>query len=224
MSYISLKNVSKEYKVNNEIFKALDDVSIDIEAGEFVIILGPSGSGKSTLLNIIGGMDHHTRGNVVIDDLSLDGLNNKGLSKYRKDYVGFVFQSYNLIGNLTAIENVMLSNDNITYDMAMEALEKLDVSSKASMFPSNISGGEAQRISIARAIVKKPRLLLCDEPTGALDTKNGDIVMEYLKKMCQEMGQTVIAVTHNPDYIRYATKLIRLRDGKIESGDSCENS
>lgn len=224
MSYISLKNVSKEYKVNNEIFKALDDVSIDIEAGEFVIIFGPSGSGKSTLLNIIGGMDHHTRGNVVIDDLSLDGLNNKGLSKYRKDYVGFVFQSYNLIGNLTAIENVMLSNDNITYDMAMEALEKLDVSSKASMFPSNISGGEAQRISIARAIVKKPRLLLCDEPTGALDTKNGDIVMEYLKKMCQEMGQTVIAVTHNPDYIRYATKLIRLRDGKIESGDSCENS
>ena len=224
MSYISLKNVSKEYKVNNEIFKALDDVSIDIEAGEFVIILGPSGSGKSTLLNIIGGMDHHTRGNVVIDDLSLDGLNNKGLSKYRKDYVGFVFQSYNLIGNLTAIENVMLSNDNITYDMAMEALEKLDVSSKASMFPSNISGGEAQRISIARAIVKKPRLLLCDEPTGALDTKNGDIVMEYLKKVCQEMGQTVIAVTHNPDYIRYATKLIRLRDGKIESGDSCENS
>lgn len=224
MSYISLKNVSKEYKVNNEIFKALDDVSIDIEAGEFVIILGPSGSGKSTLLNIIGGMDHHTRGNVVIDDLSLDGLNNKGLSKYRKNYVGFVFQSYNLIGNLTAIENVMLSNDNITYDMAMEALEKLDVASKASMFPSNISGGEAQRISIARAIVKKPRLLLCDEPTGALDTKNGDIVMEYLKKMCQEMGQTVIAVTHNPDYIRYATKLIRLRDGKIESGDSCENS
>ena len=108
--------------------------------------------------------------------------------------------------------------------MALDALKKLDVDSKASMFPSNISGGEAQRVSIARAIVKKPRLLLCDEPTGALDTKNGDLVMEYLSKMCKEMGQTVIAVTHNPDYVKYATKLIRLRDGKIESGDSNGNS
>ena len=224
MSYISLKNVSKEYKVNNEIFKALDDVSIDIESGEFVIILGTSGSGKSTLLNIIGGMDKHSKGSVIIDDLSLDGMSNKSLSKYRKDYVGFIFQSYNLIGNLTAVENVMLSNNNITYDMALDALKKLDVDSKASMFPSNISGGEAQRVSIARAIVKKPRLLLCDEPKGALDTKNGDLVMEYLSKMCKEMGQTVIAVTHNPDYVKYATKLIRLRDGKIESGDSNGNS
>lgn len=217
MSYISLKNVTREYKVNNEVFKALDDVSVDIEEGSFVVILGPSGSGKSTLLNILGGMDKHTSGDVIIDGLSLSGLKNKELTKYRRDYVGFIFQSYNLIGNLTALENVMLSKNSVNEEEAMKSLEILDVADKANMFPSNISGGEAQRISIARAIVKKPRLLLCDEPTGALDTKNGELVMNYLKELCDNYHQTVIVVTHNPDYKSYATKLIMLKDGKLES-------
>ncbi len=217
MSYISLKNVSKEYRINNEPFMALDNVSVDIEKGDFVIILGPSGSGKSTLLNIIGGMDHHTSGNVLIDDISLDGLNSKGLSDYRKNYVGFIFQSYNLIGNLTVLENVLLSNYKVTTEEALNALKELNVIEKKDVFPSNLSGGEAQRVSIARAIVKKPKLLLCDEPTGALDTKNGIIVMDCLKKMSEEYKLTIVAVTHNPDYVSYATKIIRLKDGKIES-------
>lgn len=218
MSYISLRGVSKNYKINNETFKALDDVSLDIDEGEFVIILGPSGSGKSTMLNIIGGMDTFDSGEALVDNISLNDMKRRDITSYRRDYVGFIFQSYNLIGNLTALENVMLASKSTTKEEALKALEMLDISEKANMFPSSMSGGEGQRVSIARAIVKKPKILLCDEPTGALDTKNGDMVMEYLHKMCTEMGQTIIAVTHNPSYVKYATRVISIKDGKVVEG------
>ena len=219
MSYISLNGITKEYKINNKTFKALDNLSLEIDKGEFVIILGPSGCGKSTLLNIIGGMDKYTSGSAVVDGKSLDNLSYRELTLYRRNYVGFVFQSYNLIPNLTALENVMLSSNKVTYDEALNALKMVDVLDKENVFPSNLSGGEAQRVAIARAVVKQPKLLLCDEPTGALDSKNGAMVMDYLKRMSVELGQTIIAVTHNPDYVKYATRVIRLRDGKLDEGD-----
>lgn len=216
MSFISLKGVTKEYKINNETFKALDDLSIEIEKGDFALILGPSGSGKSTALNIIGGMDKADFGSIEVDSIKLDKLKDKELSKYRRERVGFIFQSYNLISNLTVLENVMLSNKNVSEKEAREALSLMGILDKENIFPSSLSGGEAQRAAIARAIVKKPSILLCDEPTGALDSKNGKMVMECLKALSRDNMQTVVVVTHNPEYEEYATKLIRLKDGRLE--------
>lgn len=214
MSFIALKNVVKEYKVNKECFKALDIESLEIEHGDFALILGPSGSGKSTLLNILGGMDTPTSGSVLVDGSDISKYSAKELTKYRSSAVGFVFQFYNLIGNLTALENILISSKNVSSVEAMDALKMLGVDSKANAFPSSMSGGEAQRVAIARATVKNPSILLCDEPTGALDTKNGIAVMENLKKLCDTKGQTVVVVTHNPDLKKYATRIITLCDGK----------
>lgn len=221
MSFISLKNVFKEYKISNESFKALNDISLNIELGEFLMILGPSGCGKSTLLNIIGGMDKATSGEVIINDNDISKYTDKLLTNYRRDNIGFVFQNYNLIANLTVLENVMLSNDRISEDDAIECLKSLGIEDKRDQFPSALSGGEMQRVAIARAIVKKPLILLCDEPTGALDSKNGYDVMGILKKM-NENGQTIIMVTHNLDYKKYATRVILLKDGMLNRGDNNE--
>ncbi|MCR5705477.1 MAG: ABC transporter ATP-binding protein [Acholeplasmatales bacterium] len=223
MSFISLKNVCREYELNKGSFKALNDITLDINLGEFLMILGPSGCGKSTLLNIIGGMDKPTSGEVLIDDKDIAKYTDKELTKYRRDSVGFIFQSYNLIGNLTVLENVMLSNDKVSEDEALKALEKLGILDKKDSFPSSMSGGEMQRVSIARAIIKSPRILLCDEPTGALDSKNGKEVMEILKEM-NHNGQTIIMVTHNLDYKKYATRIISLKDGSLDRGDNVEES
>lgn len=223
MSFISLKNVCREYELNKGSFKALNDITLDINLGEFLMILGPSGCGKSTLLNIIGGMDKPTSGEVLIDDKDIAKYTDKELTKYRRDSVGFIFQSYNLIGNLTVLENVMLSNDKVSEEEALKALEKLGILDKKDSFPSSMSGGEMQRVSIARAIIKSPRILLCDEPTGALDSKNGKEVMEILKEMNYN-GQTIIMVTHNLDYKKYATRIISLKDGSLDRGDNVEES
>lgn len=223
MSFISLKNVCREYELNKGSFKALNDITLDINLGEFLMILGPSGCGKSTLLNIIGGMDKPTSGEVLIDDKDIAKYTDKELTKYRRDSVGFIFQSYNLIGNLTVLENVMLSNDKVSEEEALKALEKLGILDKKDSFPSSMSGGEMQRVSIARAIIKSPRILLCDEPTGALDSKNGKEVMEILKEM-NDNGQTIIMVTHNLDYKKYATRIISLKDGSLDRGDNVEES
>lgn len=223
MSFISLKNVCREYELNKGSFKALNDITLDICEGEFLMILGPSGCGKSTLLNIIGGMDKPTSGEVLIDDKDIAKYTDKELTKYRRDSVGFIFQSYNLIGNLTVLENVMLSNDKVSEEEALKALEKLGILDKKDSFPSSMSGGEMQRVSIARAIIKSPRILLCDEPTGALDSKNGKEVMEILKEMNYN-GQTIIMVTHNLDYKKYATRIISLKDGSLDRGDNVEES
>lgn len=223
MSFISLKNVCREYELNKGSFKALNDITLDINLGEFLMILGPSGCGKSTLLNIIGGMDKPTSGEVLIDDKDIAKYTDKELTKYRRDSVGFIFQSYNLIGNLTVLENVMLSNDKVSEEEALKALDKLGILDKKDSFPSSMSGGEMQRVSIARAIIKSPRILLCDEPTGALDSKNGKEVMEILKEMNYN-GQTIIMVTHNLDYKKYATRIISLKDGSLDRGDNVEES
>lgn len=223
MSFISLKNVCREYELNKGSFKALNDITLDICEGEFLMILGPSGCGKSTLLNIIGGMDKPTSGEVLIDDKDIAKYTDKELTKYRRDSVGFIFQSYNLIGNLTVLENVMLSNDKVSEEEALKALDKLGILDKKDSFPSSMSGGEMQRVSIARAIIKSPRILLCDEPTGALDSKNGKEVMEILKEM-NDNGQTIIMVTHNLDYKKYATRIISLKDGSLDRGDNVEES
>lgn len=217
MSFIVLNNIIKEYSTKKTSFRALNDVSLSIDKGEFIIILGPSGCGKSTLLNIIGAMDKPTSGEVIINDRDISKLSDRELTKYRKEHIGYIFQHYNLIGNLTSLENVMLSNEKLSKDDAIKALEMLGIKEKINSFPNTMSGGEMQRVSIARAILKNPEILLCDEPTGALDSKNGLEVMKLLKKMNDE-GQTIIMVTHNEDYKSYATRVIRLRDGLLDRG------
>ena len=214
MSFIMIRNLEKEYKVNKKSFKALNDINLDIEKNEFVMILGPSGSGKSTLLNIIGGMDTKTNGSVIINGEEITNYTDNELRKFRKEKIGFVFQSYNLIENLNVLENVMLT-ENYKVDDALKTLEILGIKDRAYSFPSMLSGGERQRVSIARAILKKPQILLCDEPTGALDSKNGLEVMKILKDM-NDNGQTIIMVTHNTEYVKYASKVIRLRDGSLD--------
>ncbi len=221
MSFIMVRNLCMEYKVFKKAFKALNDINLDIEKNEFVLILGPSGSGKSTLLNIIGGMDVPTSGSVIIDSKEITKYNDKALRKFRREKIGFVFQNYNLIDNLNVVENVMLT-ENYKKDEVLKTLEILGIEDKALSFPKMLSGGERQRVGIARAILKKPDILLCDEPTGALDSKNGLEVMKILKKMNDD-GQTIIMVTHNLEYTKYASRVIRLRDGSLDlEGDRIE--
>ena len=221
MAFIELKNIVKEYELNKRVFRALNDVSVEIEKGEFILILGPSGCGKSTMLNILGGMDKPTSGDVIIADENISKYKDRELTAFRKKRIGFVFQQYNLIGNLTAIENIMMANEKCSKEEAIKSLERLGLKDKANSFPNTLSGGEMQRISIARAILKHPEILLCDEPTGALDSKNGKEVMDILKEMNEE-GQTIVMVTHNQDYVSYATRVIYLRDGVLDRGDSVE--
>lgn len=225
MEQILIKNLSKIYNEGqqNEV-RALDNVSFTLESGEFVIILGHSGAGKSTLLNLLGGMDNSSSGEYIVRGQDVAKYNQKELSKFRRKDIGFVFQFYNLMPNLTALENIELAAsvaDN-PFD-PKEILKKVGLEKRANNFPSQLSGGEQQRVAIARAIVKNPTLLLCDEPTGALDSKTGASIIDLLYSVAAEYKKTVIIVTHNSKISECAERLIRIRDGKIASDEKIEN-
>lgn len=217
--FIELKDVTKTYLVGEEELKALDDVDLVIERGEFVCILGPSGAGKSTLLNLIGGMDNVSEGHILIDGKEISNYNNSELTKYRAKEVGFVFQFYNLLPTLTVLENVEIVKEIVKSPKnAKKILKDLGLEKHLSKFPNQLSGGEQQRVSVARAIAKNPKILLCDEPTGALDTKTGMEVLALLKKCCDENNgkNTVIIVTHNSLIAEMADRVILVKNGKVD--------
>lgn len=214
MSYIEVNQLTKTYIVGTNEVHALDSVSFGIEKGEFVVILGSSGAGKTTLLNILGGMDFATSGSYQIENEIITSYSSKQLQQFRRNDIGFVFQFYNLIPNLTAYENVLLAEVEDGYH-AKDVLEKVGLAHRMNNFPCNLSGGEQQRVSIARALVKKPKLLLCDEPTGALDSKTGAQIIELLCDMARIEKKTVIVVTHNQALAEVCDRLIRISDGKI---------
>ena len=224
MSYIEFKNVVKEYKMGEVIIKAVDNTSFKIEKGELAIIVGSSGAGKTTTLNILGGMDTATSGNVLVDEKDITKLNNRGLIKYRRDDIGFVFQFYNLIQNLTAIENVELATQICDdYLDAKEVLEKVGLAHRVDNFPSQLSGGEQQRVAIARAIAKNPKILLCDEPTGALDYTTGKQILKLLQDTCRKEKMTVIIITHNTAITPMADKVIKFKNGTVDTVIKNEN-
>jgi putative ABC transport system ATP-binding protein len=216
MAILSTLNLSKSYQMGEVEVKALVDTTFQVEEGEFVVILGPSGSGKSTLLNLIGGMDTPTQGQVFLRDEEITAYNERELTAYRRNKVGFVFQFYNIMANLTARENVELateiSQNPLDIDQVMEAV---DLSQRQDHFPSQLSGGEQQRVSIARAVAKNPEILLCDEPTGALDYNTGISILSLLKRVNREMGKTLLVITHNGDIARIADRVIKMRSGQI---------
>lgn len=215
---IEFKNVTKEYKVGEVQIKALDGVDFSISEGEFVVILGASGAGKSTILNILGGMDTATSGQVLVSDRELTKSGEKKLTQYRGEKVGFVFQFYNLIPNLTALENVEFAAEVCKNHLdAKETLHQVGLTDRIQNFPSQLSGGEQQRVAIARAVAKNPMLLLCDEPTGALDYVTGKSVLKLLEDLNKQMKKCVVLVTHNTAIAPMADKIIRVKSGKIES-------
>ena len=214
---IEFKNVVKEYKAGDHILKAMDDVNFTIDEGEFVVILGPSGAGKSTLLNLLGGLDSVTSGQIIVNGENIESFNDNQLTEYRAKNVGFIFQFYNLIPNLTALENVELMKDIVDVDVdALNVLDSVDLKEHANQFPAQLSGGEQQRVSIARAVAKQPTMLLCDEPTGALDSKTGVLILSLLQDMSNNKNTTVIIVTHNAILAEAADKVIRIKNGQIE--------
>ena len=216
MSFIEIENVSKIYGEGATEVKALDNVSFKIEKGEIVVILGASGAGKSTLLNILGGMDNLTSGSYKMDGEEVGNYNSKELENFRRNNIGFVFQFYNLMNNLTALENVEIAASLVKNPLSsIDMLEKVGLAKRKNNYPGELSGGEQQRVSIARALVKNPKLLLCDEPTGALDSKTGISIIKLLYEISREENTTVIIVTHNSSLKDIATHLIRISDGKI---------
>ncbi|HFI0056470.1 ABC transporter ATP-binding protein [Streptococcus suis] len=216
MSYIQVINSSKYYQMGDATIVANDGVSFEIEQGELVIILGSSGAGKSTLLNILGGMDSNDEGEVWIDGVDIAKLSSHELTNYRRDDVGFVFQFYNLVANLTAKENVELAAEIVKDALdAEEVLEQVGLGHRINNFPAQLSGGEQQRVAIARAVAKKPKILLCDEPTGALDYQTGKQVLQILQDMSRKQGATVIIVTHNSSLAPIADRVIRMRDARV---------
>lgn len=217
MEKIVVKNLVKEYGTDNNKVTANDKISFEIDEGEFVVILGPSGAGKSTLLNIIGGMDSATSGSINVFGKEIVGLNDKELTKYRREDIGFVFQFYNLIPNLTVLENVELAGQIVKQSKpAEDILKQVGLEHRMNNFPSQISGGEQQRVAIARAIAKNPQLLLCDEPTGALDYKTGKNILNILKEYCKNEKRTVIIITHNSSIAQAADKVIEIYDAKVK--------
>ena len=215
---IEFKNVNKEYKSGDHILKAMDNVNFTIDEGEFVIILGPSGAGKSTLLNLLGGLDSVTSGQIIVNSQNIENFNDNQLTEYRARNVGFIFQFYNLIPNLTSLENVELMKDIVDVDIdGLEVLDSVGLKDHAKQFPAQLSGGEQQRVSIARAVAKKPTMLLCDEPTGALDSKTGVLILNLLQDMSNNQDTTVVIVTHNAILAEAADKVIRIKNGQIES-------
>ena len=216
--YISLKDVVKTYKVGDSAINACDGVSLDIDKGQFVIIVGPSGAGKTTVLNILGGMDTLTSGSVVVDGTDISKLKSKALISYRREDVGFVFQFYNLMSNLTALENVELALQICKEPMnAKVVLEEVGLANRINNFPAELSGGEQQRVAIARALAKNPKLLLCDEPTGALDYVTGKEILKLLQDTCREKGMTVVVITHNTAITPMADKVIHIKNGRVNA-------
>lgn len=217
MAYIELKNNTKTYQSGDTTIYANKNITFSVDQGELVIILGSSGAGKSTLLNILGGMEPNTSGDVIVAGKNIANYNVKQLTTYRRNDVGFVFQFYNLIPNLTAKENVELAAQIVPNAMsADEALRQVDLANRENNFPAQLSGGEQQRVAIARAIAKKPELLLCDEPTGALDYQTGKRILKILQDMSRQNGSTVLIVTHNAAIASIADKVIRIHDGGIQ--------
>ena len=221
---INFRNVKKTYTIGEKSFDALNGASFSINKGEFVVILGPSGAGKSTILNLLGGMDKATSGEIIIDRKDISKLSSKELTKYRAENIGFIFQFYNILPTLTVQENVELINDIVKNPKpAMEVLKGVGLDMHAGKFPNQLSGGEQQRVSIARAIAKNPLLLLCDEPTGALDSQTGVEVLKLLKAQCGEDANTVVVVTHNSLIAEIADRVIRVKNGKIRSNEVNSN-
>ncbi|MHC1685107.1 MAG: ABC transporter ATP-binding protein [Clostridiaceae bacterium] len=223
-SFIELKNVKKTYAMGEVVIKAVDDVSFSIEKGEFVIVLGASGAGKSTILNLLGGMDQATEGSIFVDGNEISKYDKKGLTKYRRDEIGFVFQFYNLVQNLNAIENVELAVEICKNPMdPVEVLKNVGLGERMYNFPAQLSGGEQQRVSIARALAKNPKLLLCDEPTGALDYNTGKSILKLLSDTVKKYNMTVIVITHNSAIAPIADKIITVKSGKVESISKNDN-
>ena len=217
MAFLKLENVSKEYTTKAGSVKALSDVSFELEDGEFVVVLGPSGAGKTTLLNLLGGMDSATGGKIVLDGQEVSSLNEKGLTQYRRTQIGFIFQFYNLMPNLTAIENVELATEISPNALPpKDVIEMVGLKERANNFPAQLSGGEQQRVSIARAVAKNPKLLLCDEPTGALDYKTGKNILQLLWDVGKQHKKLVIVVTHNQALKDMADRVIYIKNGLIE--------
>jgi len=221
---MTVKNLNKYYKMGEVTVKALQDASFTLKEGEFVVILGPSGSGKSTLLNILGGMDKPTEGEVHLMDENVTRYNDKELTSYRRDKIGFVFQFYNLMANLTAKENVELATEICKNPLNIDdVMEAVGLKERKDHFPSQLSGGEQQRVAIARAVAKNPLLLLCDEPTGALDYTTGISILSLLSKINKEYGKTVLVITHNAPIANMADRVIRMRSGRIVEDRYNEN-
>ena len=217
--FIVFDNVTKEYEVGEKTFNALDNISFNISKGEFVVILGPSGAGKSTLLNLLGGMDSLTSGDIIVDGENISKYSKNELASYRAENVGFIFQFYNILPTLTVLENVDIVKDIVKRPKSSKKiLESVGLGEHLNKFPNQLSGGEQQRVSIARAIAKNPKILLCDEPTGALDSKTGVEVLKLLKKQCDANNgeNTVIIVTHNALIAEIADRVIKLKNGQID--------
>ena len=214
--FVKLEGITKIYKMGEVEIRAVDGIDFAINKGEFVIIVGPSGAGKTTVLNILGGMDTATGGKITVDGADITSCNSRQLTSYRRNDIGFVFQFYNLVPNLTALENVELALQICKDPLdAREVLEEVGLGGRLDNFPAQLSGGEQQRVSIARALAKNPKLLLCDEPTGALDYNTGKSFLKLLQDMCRERGMTVIVITHNSALAPMADRLIRIKNGKV---------
>ncbi len=214
--FVKLQDITKIYHMGEVEIRAVDGISFSIEKGEFVVIVGPSGAGKTTVLNILGGMDTATSGTISVDGKDITKYREKQLTGYRRDEIGFVFQFYNLIPNLTALENVEMALQICKNPLdAKKVLEEVGLGNRMNNFPAQLSGGEQQRVSIARALAKNPKLLLCDEPTGALDYNTGRAILKLLQDMCRERGMTVIVITHNSAIAPMADRLIKIKNGKV---------
>lgn len=224
MSFIEVKSLVKKYKTGEVEATAVDDISFEIEKGEIVVIVGASGAGKTTLLNLLGGMDNLSYGRIVVDGRDISNYTEKQLTEYRRNDIGFVFQFYNLVQNLNALENVELATQICSNTLPpARVLEQVGLKDRMKNFPSQLSGGEQQRVAIARAIAKNPKLLLCDEPTGALDYKTGKEVLKLLQETARKNNMTVVIITHNQAIAPMADRVIKMRSGKIEENNKNDN-